>query len=70
MRFTRQTLRIEFIDGSIEEYPIMTRGEAINPGDVEYGVLHAYSQNGDMAPRVHVGSWPLCNIRKYRFEER
>lgn len=69
MRFTTHTLHLEFLDGETEQIRITTRGESINPGVVEDGVLHVYDQNGEYAPREHVGSWPLCNIKKYQFKE-
>lgn len=32
--------------------------------------LHLHSKDGEYAPRVHLGSWPLAHIRNWRQEER
>jgi len=69
MRFRSLTLTIEFLDGTTEQHSVTQVGYQ-NLSVVDEGVLHVHSQSGEYAPRVHVGSWPICNIKKYRFTER
>lgn len=69
MTHTLLTLTIDFVDKTTEQHNITKEG--YSPAvEVSEGVLNVYSKDGEYAPRVHVGSWPLIHIRKYKVTSR
>lgn len=58
------TVTIDFTRGSSETH------EWITDVYTRDGQLHLFKQNGDYAPKEHIGSFPLMHIKKWKRTER
>lgn len=54
------TVTIEYVDGTTERVPSVTRQH------VDGDALHLYCKNGAGAEEEHLGSYPLENIKKWQ----
>lgn len=57
-------VRIQFLDGTDEEFTWVTRERVAD------GVLHLFSKQGEYADEEHLGSYPLATIKSWRRTER
>lgn len=60
-----RTLRIEFMDGGVD-----TVVQGVDETPVHDGVLHAYRISSVMHTRDLLGSWPIANVKSWKWEER
>lgn len=59
------TVIIDFHDGTSETVESVTHEYVTSEG-----VLKLFNKNGEMAPEIHLGSWPLTGIKKWRRQDR
>lgn len=60
MNLKFNNISIIFMDGDSRTFTGTTR--ALVSGDS----LHIYCQDGELAPEVHMGSYPIINIKEWK----
>jgi hypothetical protein len=68
MSYKVKKLTIIFMDGEVRKYERV--GGYTPDSTLDNGVLHVYYQGEEHRYPVHIGSFPVVNIRSYHFESR